>query len=99
MGPIQEFTDRMEQHLADFDAETESQQTEINEELKHLDLFEEEYRRTGGKDAMGKIMVDWSLKYPGIEDAQHVSFYSVRAVDYDSRLEYLQTAYRLGEDF
>lgn len=75
--------------------------------LKHKEVLiinttfftEEKYKRTGGKDPMEKITVDGSLKYPGIEDAQQVFFYSVWAVGHNKRLEYLETAYRLGKEF
>ena len=35
----------------------------------------------------------------GVKEAQHVYFYAVAAVDRDTRMDYLDLAYRLGRDF
>lgn len=60
---------------------------------------EADYKTTGMQDAMEKIMLDWGLRYPGIQQAEHVFFYRVLAVDDKTRKEYLESAYRLGKEF
>jgi NAD(P)H dehydrogenase (quinone) len=60
---------------------------------------EEDYKKTGCQEAMEKIMDDWALRYPGIPEVDHVFFYSVLGVDDETRIKYLETAYRLGKEF
>jgi NAD(P)H dehydrogenase (quinone) len=60
---------------------------------------EEDYQSGGFKDAMSRIIVDWSLKYPGIPDVQLVCLYGVHAVSEDVRGKYLRQAFDLGKEF
>jgi NAD(P)H dehydrogenase (quinone) len=60
---------------------------------------EKELKKRGFHDAMEKIMVEWSLKYPGIKDVKHIYFYAPLAVGEKVRKEYLHNAYRLGKEF
>ena len=48
---------------------------------------------------MSKIIVDWSLKYPGIPEADLIYFYAVSAIGEEKRNEYLQEAFNLGKEF
>jgi NAD(P)H dehydrogenase (quinone) len=49
--------------------------------------------------AMEKLIDDWSFRYPGIQQVEHVYFYATRSVDEKTRQAYLQSAYRLGKEF
>ena len=60
---------------------------------------EEDYRSTGLRDAIAKVVDDWCLGYPGIQRVDHVYFWAVAAVDDATRKEYLALAYRLGKEF
>ncbi len=60
---------------------------------------EEDYQSKGFQDAMGKIIDDWSLRYPGIPEVEHIYFYAVAAVSEEKRKEYLEETYRLGKEF
>ena len=60
---------------------------------------EEDYQSKRFQDAMGKIIDDWSLRYPGIPEVEHVYFYAVAAVSEEKRKEYLEETYRLGKEF
>ncbi len=60
---------------------------------------EENYRSAGFKDAMSRIIVDWSLKYPGIPEVDLIYFYAVSAVGEKIRNEYLGEAFNLGKGF
>ena len=62
-------------------------------------LFNEEAYRDGLGAAMGKLIDDFGFRYPGIQNVEHVYFYSVSAVDDETRQGYLQEAYRLGKEF
>ena len=59
---------------------------------------EEEYDK-GWREAMDTIICDWGLTMAGVENAEHVYFYAVSAVDDATRAGYLDLAYRLGRDF
>ncbi len=62
-------------------------------------LFDEETYRAGFKDAMGRLMDDWGLRYPGIQNVEHVYFYSVYGASDEARRAYLERAYLLGLNF
>ena len=59
----------------------------------------EDYESKGFKDAIGKIIDDWSLKYPGIPEVEHIYLHSVASVSDEKRKEYLTEAFRLGKEF
>jgi NAD(P)H dehydrogenase (quinone) len=59
---------------------------------------EKVYHEKGFKDAMEKTIDDWSLKYPGITDVDHIYFYSILAVSPDTRKKYLEMAYLKGKN-
>ncbi len=60
---------------------------------------EQDYDSKGFKSAMQNIIVDWSLKYPGISEADLIYFYAVSAVSDQKRQAYLQDAFNLGKGF
>lgn len=60
---------------------------------------EKDMKERGFHDAMGKIMDEWSLRYPGIKNVEHVYFYAVISVGEETRKKYLQHAYELGREF
>jgi NAD(P)H dehydrogenase (quinone) len=59
---------------------------------------EKVYREKGFKDAMEKTIDDWSLKYPGIENVDHLYFHSILSVSADTRRKYLEQAYLKGKE-
>jgi NAD(P)H dehydrogenase (quinone) len=63
-------------------------------------IFDEEsYLATGNKDAIGKLVDDWCLRYPGIQDVEHTYFYAVYDGNAEKLRGYLDQAYRLGRNF
>lgn len=58
---------------------------------------EKVYREKGFKEAMTKTIDDWSLKYPGIEQVDHIYFHSILSVGDETRKKYLETAYLKGK--
>jgi len=60
---------------------------------------EDDYRSKGFHDALTKVVDDWHLRYPGIQEVDHVYFWAVAAVDDQTRKQYLDDAYRLGKEF
>ena len=59
---------------------------------------EKVYREKGFKDAMEKTIDNWSLKYPGISDVDHIFFHSILSVSPETRKRYLETAYLKGKN-
>jgi NAD(P)H dehydrogenase (quinone) len=59
---------------------------------------EKVYREKGFKDAMTKTIDDWSLKYPGINDVDHIFFHSIVSVSTETRKKYLEIAYLKGKN-
>jgi len=59
---------------------------------------EEDYRAVWGAP-MERIIDDWGLRYPGVKRVEHVYFYRTTIADEPTRRSYLDTAYRLGEEF
>jgi NAD(P)H dehydrogenase (quinone) len=63
-------------------------------------IFDEEsYRTTGIKDAIGCLLEDWCLRFPGIEEVEHVYFHAVHDGNSEKLVGYLKHAYQLGKDF
>jgi NAD(P)H dehydrogenase (quinone) len=60
---------------------------------------ESDYVESGCGAAIERLVDDFGFRYPGIEQLEHVYFYSVGAVGEPTRREYLQRAYRLGHAF
>ena len=59
---------------------------------------EKVYREKGFKDAMEKTIDNWSLKYPGISNVDHIFFHSILAVSPETRKRYLEIAYLKGKN-
>ncbi len=59
---------------------------------------EKVYREKGFKDAMEKTIDDWSFKYPGIADVDHIYFHSILSVSPETRRKYLELAYFKGKE-
>jgi NAD(P)H dehydrogenase (quinone) len=59
---------------------------------------EKVYREKGFKAAMEKTIDDWSLKYPGIENVDHIYFHSILSVSDETRKKYLEIAYLKGKN-
>jgi NAD(P)H dehydrogenase (quinone) len=67
--------------------------------IMHPTFFNEKvYREKGFKSAMEKTIDDWSLKYPGIENVDHIYFHSILSVSPETRKKYLEIAYLKGKD-
>jgi NAD(P)H dehydrogenase (quinone) len=67
--------------------------------IMHPTFFNEKvYREKGFKDAMVKTIDDWSLKYPGISDVDHIFFHSILSVSTETRRKYLEAAYLKGKN-
>jgi NAD(P)H dehydrogenase (quinone) len=62
-------------------------------------LFKEEDYKACWQAAMGRIIDDWGLRYPGVRKVEHVYFYGVPIADDETRRSYLERAYRLGQEF
>lgn len=66
--------------------------------IMHPTFFNEKvYREKGFKTAMEKTIDDWSLKYPGIENVDHIYFHSILSVSAETRKKYLEQAYFKGK--
>jgi NAD(P)H dehydrogenase (quinone) len=59
---------------------------------------EKVYREKGFRDAMEKTIDNWSLKYPGISDVDHIFFHSILSVSQETRKKYLEIAYLKGRN-
>jgi len=67
--------------------------------IMHPTFFDEKsYRERGFKAAMEKTIDDWSLKYPGIENVDHLYFHSILSVSAEIRRKYLEIAYLKGKN-
>jgi NAD(P)H dehydrogenase (quinone) len=67
--------------------------------IMHPTFFDEKaYRERGFKVAMEKIIDDWSLRYPGIENVDHIYFHSILSVNAEVRRKYLEIAYLKGKN-
>ena len=67
--------------------------------IMHPAFFNEKvYREKGFKAAMEKTIDDWGLKYPGIENVDHIYFHSILSVSPETRKKYLEIAYLKGKE-
>ena len=62
-------------------------------------IFNKDAYDDGIRDAIGKVMDDWAFRFPGIEDVEHVYFYTATTATPELIQQYLQQAYELGRDF
>jgi len=67
--------------------------------IMHPTFFNEKvYQEKGFKAAMEKTIDDWSLKYPGIENVDHIYFHAILSVSPGTRKKYLEIAYLKGKE-
>lgn len=62
-------------------------------------FFKEADYQQGFSDAIRTTIDEWSLRYPGVGNVEHVYFYATRAVDDKTRQTYLHKAFLLGRHF
>jgi NAD(P)H dehydrogenase (quinone) len=48
---------------------------------------------------MSRIIDDWGLRYPGVDNVEHVCCYEVAIADRHRLDDYLRRSYELGRDF
>jgi NAD(P)H dehydrogenase (quinone) len=62
-------------------------------------IFNKEAYDTGLREAMRKLIDEWTLHYPGIQSVEHEYFYDVNLADQKILQGYLERAYRLRMEF
>lgn len=62
-------------------------------------IWDERAYDTGLRDAMARLIDDYALRYPGVQQVQHEYFYAVHGADRATIETYLARAYALGKDF
>ncbi len=62
-------------------------------------LFDQAAYDAGVRDAMDKTIDEWTFRYPGIRDVEHVYFYAAATAPPATIQGYLDQAYALGRDF
>jgi NAD(P)H dehydrogenase (quinone) len=67
--------------------------------INTLFFKEEAYKEAGLLEAMRVTLDEWSLKYPGVTQVDHVYFPGVYGVDNATREGWVEHAYGLGKDF
>jgi NAD(P)H dehydrogenase (quinone) len=62
-------------------------------------IFNEQSYKGDLGAAMKVLVDDFALRYPGVQNVEHVYFYAVHGVDDATRQKYLEQAYSLGRNF
>jgi NAD(P)H dehydrogenase (quinone) len=62
-------------------------------------IWDERSYDAGLRQAMCKVIDEYTFTYPGIKNVEHELFYAVHGADDDTRRAYLERARRLGRDF
>src|SRR5512134_3888013 len=62
-------------------------------------IWDERAYDAGLRDAMCKVIDEYTLTYPGIKKVEHELFYAVHGADDDTRRRYLDRARELGRNF
>lgn len=62
-------------------------------------IFDEHAYDAGVRDSIGKVLDEWTFRYPGIDDVEHVYFYAATAADPERIEQYLEQADALGRHF
>jgi NAD(P)H dehydrogenase (quinone) len=62
-------------------------------------IFDQKSYDAGIGEAMGRLMDDWCLRFPGVKQVEHVYFHAVHDGDTEARRANLDEAYRLGKEF
>lgn len=62
-------------------------------------IFDKAAYDAGVRDAIGKVLDEWGFRFPGIEDVEHVYFYTATSATPELVEQYFQQAYDLGLHF
>jgi NAD(P)H dehydrogenase (quinone) len=62
-------------------------------------IFDERSYDEGVRDAIGRVMDDWTFRYPGIQHVEHVYFYAATAAPPETIKQYLERTYELGKTY
>jgi NAD(P)H dehydrogenase (quinone) len=62
-------------------------------------IFDKKAYDDGIRDAIGRVIDDWTFRFPGIQDVEHVYFYAATTASPELVEQYFQQAYELGRDF
>jgi NAD(P)H dehydrogenase (quinone) len=62
-------------------------------------IFNKDAYDAGLREAMKRLIDEWTLHYPGIQSVEHEYFYAVNLADRKILEGYLERAYRLGKEF
>ncbi len=62
-------------------------------------LFDEAAYDSGLRAAMQTLIDDYGLRYPGIQNVEHVYFYALQGANDATRKAYLERSYQLGRNF
>ena len=62
-------------------------------------LFGKAAYDAGIREAMDKVIDEWTFRYPGIKKVDHVYFYTATTAPPETITAYLEQAYKLGQDF
>lgn len=62
-------------------------------------IWDERSYASGLRDAMAKVIDEYTLSYPGIKKVEHELFYAVHGADDTTRRRYLERARALGRQF
>jgi NAD(P)H dehydrogenase (quinone) len=62
-------------------------------------IFNKEAYDSGLREAMRKLIDEWTLQYPGVQSVEHEYFYAVNLADRKTLEGYLERAYSLGKEF
>ncbi len=62
-------------------------------------IFDKNAYDDGIRDAIGAVIDSWGFRFPGIQDVEHVYFYTATSASPDLIQQYFRQAYQLGRDF
>jgi NAD(P)H dehydrogenase (quinone) len=62
-------------------------------------IFDKNAYDAGVRDAIGKVLDEWGFAFPGIEDVEHVYFYTATSATQELVQRYFEQAYDLGLHF
>jgi NAD(P)H dehydrogenase (quinone) len=62
-------------------------------------IFDKNAYDAGVRDAIGKVLDEWGFAFPGIEDVEHVYFYTATSATRELVQRYFEQAYDLGLHF
>jgi len=62
-------------------------------------IFDKNSYDAGVRDAIGKVLDEWTFRFPGILDVEHVYFYGATSASPELVEQYFRQAYELGSQF